>query len=444
MDPDSTALPLLFAFVLLATNAFFVTAEFALLSLRRSWVEQSHREGDRPSGRLLGAFDRLEELSLVAQIGSSASSLLLGYLAARVGAALLGPAPLSAAGGAAVGLAVAGVLHVLLGAQLPKLLGIQRATWMATRLVLPVLEIAALVLRPLTWPLGHAWRGLARLARLSFPGLHPIAHTSEEIRMLVTQGHERGVVQEDEREMIHGVLEFRDTVAREVMTPRIDICAVPVDVPLPDLMALVVGEGHSRLPVYDGTIDTVVGVLLTKDLLPLLAAQQRPHLEPFDVRAVMREPYFVPDTKRVHEILAEFRRQSVHLAIVLDEFGGTYGLVTLEDLIEEIVGEINDEYDVAEPEFAPTPEGDVLIDGGASISEVNERFGLGIPEQDFDTIAGYVFGALGRVPIPGDQVNGLGSEGESALQVEELEDRRIKRVRLTRSAPAEEEVAADG
>src|SRR5690606_10716723 len=134
---------------------------------------------------------------------------------------------------------------------------------------------------------------------------------------------------------------------------------------------------------------------------------------------------FVPDTKRVDDILAEFRQSSVHLAIVIDEFGGTYGLVTMEDLLEEIVGEINDEYDVEEPEFAATPDGDVLIDGGAAISDVNERFGLEIPEEDFDTIGGYIFGSLGRVPVAGDSIEGVGARGEHVLEVEEVEDRRV-------------------
>jgi putative hemolysin len=157
----------------------------------------------------------------------------------------------------------------------------------------------------------------------------------------------------------------------------------------------------------------------------------------------MRDAYFVPDTKPVDDILAEFQQQKVHLAIVLDEFGGTYGLVSMEDLLEEIVGEIDDEYDVSEPDFAPTPEGDVLIDGGAAVSEVNERYDLALPEQDYDTIGGYIFGALGRVPVPGDQINGLGEAGGLALQVEETEDRRVLRVRLTRTAEVAEEVVAD-
>ena len=436
MDPD-TYLPLfLYAFLLLVANAYFVTAEFALLNLRRSWVEQSVREGDRRLIGALRALERVDEVSLVAQVGSSLATLLLGYL---IGYTLaLGAGWSAVAGTLAMVLAVAGValVHAVLAQQLPKLLGFQRAVQIGSYWVLTPLNLLATLLRPFTFLLMPLLRGLARAARLGSPALHPLVHTPEEIRLLVSRGHEQGVVEEDEREMIHGVFEFSETVAREVMTPRIDIIAVPVDVGLQELIELVVTEGHSRLPVYEGTIDSVVGVLLAKDLLPMLADPEQ-RAAGFDVRALMREPYFVPDTKPVDDILAEFRQKGLHLAIVLDEFGGTYGLLTMEDLLEEIVGEINDEYDVAEPEFAATPEGDVLIDGGALISEVNERFGLSLPEEDFDTIGGYIFGALGRVPEPGDAVDGVGDPEVVALQVEEIEDRRITRVRLVRSAAAE-------
>jgi putative hemolysin len=443
MDPD-TYLPLvLYAFLLLLVNAYFVTAEFALLNLRKSWVEQSVREGERRLEGALRALERVDEASLVAQLGSSLSTLLLGYLLGYALGLYAGFSLLGTTATVVLSVLALAVVHALLAAQLPKLLGFQRAVAIGSYWILTPLNVTATLLRPLTLLLMPLLRAIARLVRLDSPALHPLVHTPEEIRLLVSRGHEQGVVEEDEREMIHGVFEFSETVAREVMTPRIDIIAVPVAVTLEELIRVVVEEGHSRLPVYDGTIDTVVGVLLTKDLLPLLADPRRGEA-PFDVRALMREPYFVPDTKPVDDILAEFRHNRLHLAIVLDEFGGTYGLLTMEDLLEEIVGEINDEYDVAEPEFAATPEGDYLIDGGVSISEVNERFGLSLPEEDFDTIGGYIFGALGRVPEPGDVVDGLGDVASVALQVEAIEDRRITRVRLVRSAAVGRAGAEEG
>jgi CBS domain containing-hemolysin-like protein len=289
---------------------------------------------------------------------------------------------------------------------------------------------------------------VTRAAGVATTGFHPLVHTPEEIRLLVAQSHEQGVVEEDEREMIHGVFEFSETVAREVMTPRTDVIAVPVEIALDELVQVITTEGHSRLPVYDGTIDSIVGVLLTKDVLPVVWARSRNGDTGvgFDLRSLLREPYFVPDTKPVDDLLAEFRQNRVHLAIVLDEFGGTYGLVTMEDLLEEIVGDINDEYDVKEEEFEATPEGDVLIDGGALISEVNERFELELAETDFDTIGGYIFGALGRVPETGDVVQVPGAEPPIHLYVEEVEERRVTRVRLTQAVPAEErqEVEVEG
>jgi CBS domain containing-hemolysin-like protein len=434
MDPDTIRSALLLAVALVATNAFFVAAEFSLLALRRGRVEQNGPDTERRGSPSSAVVERAEELALVAQVFSSGATLALGFVVSWLGQALLGPGPLSMAGAVALALAVALPVQVVLGEQIPKLVGAHHCSWVNTWLPSRVLLSLALVLRPLTWSLRLVLSAAVRRLGVH-PGAFPsLAHTPDEIRLLVAQGHEQGVVEADEREMIHGVFEFSDTVAREVMTPRIDIIAVPVEVTLEELVALVVQEGHSRLPVYEGSIDSVVGVLLTKDLLPLLA-DPRARGSAFDIRRLMREPYFVPDTKPVDDILAEFRQQSVHLAIVLDEFGGTYGLVTMEDLLEEIVGDINDEYDVAEPDFSPTPEGDVLIDGGAAISEVNERFALMLPEEDFDTIGGYVFGALGRVPVPGDVVE-VSAEAGATLQVEETEDRRVLRVRLCLPSPA--------
>ena len=443
MDPDIGLPTLLAVLALLGANAYFVMAEFALLTAHRARFEQQATDGEAPAGRIPPALDSPGSLLLTAQLGSSAVTLMIGYLLATAALAWPLDSPLSRVGLVAIAMGVAVVLHATVGAQVPKLIGINRGGMALVRVLLPPLRLLDLLLKPVVWPAQAAAIGLARLFGVERPSFEPLVRTPEEIRLLVTRGHEQGILEEDEREMLHGVFEFSQTVAREVMTPRIDVVAVPVDVELPELIRVVVEEGHSRLPVYAGTIDTVVGVLLAKDLLPLLSDPDRFRDQPFDMRAFMREPYFVPDSKPVDDILAEFRQQKVHLAIVLDEFGGTYGVLSMEDLLEEIVGEIDDEYDVSEPEFSSTPEGDVLIDGGASLSEVNERYGLALPVEDYDTIGGYVFGALGRVPVAGDRVEGVGESGGRALVVEETEERRILRVRLTTSLPAVEEVASE-
>ena len=234
-----------------------------------------------------------------------------------------------------------------------------------------------------------------------------------------------------EDEMISGILEFRERVAREVMTPRPDMVALPIDATRDQVIELALRKQHSRIPVYIDQLDQIVGVLLIKDLLAYLAMGDPAD---FDLRRLMREPYFVPDTKRVSELLAEFRARNVHLAIVLDEFGGTAGLVTLEDLIEEIVGDIFDEYDLPVPEFTFTADGDVLMDGGVNIADVNQRFGLSLPERDYDTVGGFVFGELGRIPAVGDTVP---AGDDRVFLVEEIQDRRVTRLRLKSALEAD-------
>ncbi len=428
MDADRPIAAAIIVLILILASGFFVAAEFAVLTLRRRRVEQIDQDG---ANRAAGAFlwsEGAESISLVTQLGGALCALGLGYHAAIWAVQLLRGLPAGAA--AAIGLVAAGSIYMIFGQQIPRFLGANHPHWVTHPIVFQPLRALALLLSPLLALFSVILNGLSDALKLSRSSFYAPIHTAADIRELVRHGHEQGVVEEDEREMIHGVFEFSGTVAREVMTPRIDIIAVSSEVTLVDLLTVVVDEGHSRIPVYEESIDNIVGVVLAKDLLPVLANARADTDRLFDVRTFMREPYFVPDTKRVDEILAEFRQFGVHLAIVIDEFGGTYGLVTMEDLLEEIVGEIHDEYDVAEPEFFATPEGDILIDGGAAISEVNERFGLGLPESDFDTIGGYIFGALGRVAEPGDTVEGIGERGDRVLEVEEAEDRRVVRVRL--------------
>lgn len=273
-------------------------------------------------------------------------------------------------------------------------------------------------------------RALLRRFGLIRDSSTPVPQSVEELRHLIDE-HEDAIGADEER-MLLSLFQFRHTLAREVMTPRRDIIALPSTATLAETVALVIAEGHSRVPVYREEIDDVVGVLLVKDLLEYVTRQPAREPSAFDLAALMREPYFVPDTKPIGELLTELRRRSVHMAILLDEFGGTEGLVTLEDMIEEIVGDIYDEHD--EPEetaFEVLADGDIVIDGGASISDVNTRLDLALPEADFDTIGGFVFGELGRVPVVGDVV---GLEDGGDLHVDAVEDRRILRVRLAPAA----------
>jgi CBS domain containing-hemolysin-like protein len=428
--------------VLVGINAYFVAAEFALVAVRRSRVEQLVRKGHPAARRVMAALDAPDDFISAAQLGITLASIGIGYLAeATLHDVILGyavripldwvaavpflgtPSGIAHAISTVLTLAVVTYFHVVIGEQVPKMISIQRADSVALWTVGPTQLFGAL-LRPAIRFMSGSASLVMRLFGMKATGVHSLAHEPEEIQIMVEQSQQEGKIEQEQEEMIHSVFEFGDMVAREVMTPRRDIIAVPLGAGQGEVVELVRVEQHSRLPVYDGSLDEIVGVLLVKDLIPYVADGGE---RDFDVRAIMREPYFVPDTKPVSDLLAEFRTKNIHLAIILDEFGGTEGLVTLEDLLEEIVGDINDEYDLPEPEdFTFTPEGDVLIDGGASIGEVNERFGLSLAEQDFDTIGGLLFGELGRVPRAGDTVELTGA----VFQVEETLERRITRVRL--------------
>jgi len=242
-------------------------------------------------------------------------------------------------------------------------------------------------------------------------------HSAEELRILIEQSQEVGVLERQDAALIEGVFEFSEKNAREVMTPRTAIDALPLDATLDEAVTLVVETQRSRYPIYEESIDNIVGLLLAKDLLPIL----RDHPEPFTLREVMRSVHVVPGSREVEEVLADFKRLKEHMAVVLDEYGGTAGIVTMEDLLEEIVGEILDEYDEAEKLPSPDPDADVLIAGATNIGELNERFGLEVPDDEYATIGGYVFGALGRLPVVGDRV----TASHAVFTVRAMDGRRI-------------------
>ncbi len=314
---------------------------------------------------------------------------------------------------------------MVLGELAPKALAIFKPEPVARMIVWPLIAFTR-VGSPVIWMLNETANHFVKLIGLKLPEEHERVHSPEEIEMLLRQSRERGMVGHEAVEMIQGVFELPRTVVREVMTPRLDIVAVPNGAGLDELVRVVQESGHSRIPVYEGSIDHIVGIVLVKDLL-----RHWPDVESdaFNLQTVMREPHFIPDSKPVSDLLKEFREKKVHLAIVVDEFGGTFGLVTLEDLVEEVVGEIYDEYDVPEPEILVTAPGEAVIEGGTPIDEVNERFGLRLPTEHYDTVGGFILGELGQVPEVGATV--VADRG-TVFTVEEVEERRVTRVRMTR------------
>jgi CBS domain containing-hemolysin-like protein len=236
-------------------------------------------------------------------------------------------------------------------------------------------------------------------------------------------------LQPSDAELIEGVFEFSEKNAREVMTPRTDVVAIPLDATLDEALAVVEESNFSRYPVFDGTIDNIVGLVLTKDLLKALRRAPRG----FAVSETMRTVHVVPGTREVEEVLADFKKLKEHMAVVLDEFGGTAGVVTMEDLLEEIVGEILDEYDEPEARADVSTTGNVLIPGETHVAEVNDAYALTVPDEDYTTIGGFVFGALGRLPVVGDRA----AAGGATFTVREMDGRRIATLEMLRAGNRE-------
>ena len=310
----------------------------------------------------------------------------------------------------------------------PKTIAIRRAERLALLAAGPVDALAGF-LRPVLWFITLVSRAITGGRAARAPYL-----TEEELMTLLHVSEEQGVIEEEEREMIHGIIEIGDKLVREVMVPRTDITAIPRGCALPDLVKVFRDHGHTRLPVYVGDLDHIVGLVNVKDLVLYLADAP----ENFDLDAIMRPIHYTPQSKKVDELLHQMQTEKVHIMIVLDEYGGTAGLVTLEDLLEEIVGEIRDEYDVAEEEpVLVLSDHEVVVDAGYSMAELNERLDLGLEEsEDYDSVGGYVYATLGEVPEAGATFD----SGSVHWTVEKVNGRRIVKVRLRSERPWPEQV----
>jgi magnesium and cobalt exporter, CNNM family len=293
----------------------------------------------------------------------------------------------------------------------------------------------ALALAPLVWFLGRILalptRALIGVANILLPGRGlkqgPFV-SEEEIRSMAEVGSEEGSIDEGEKELIHSIFEFGDTIAREVMVPRPDVVAIEAHESLRDVQALVLQHGYSRIPVFRGDLDDVVGIVFAKDVLKAL------HQGKVDMslEELAREAHFVPESKKASELLKEMRQQTFHIALVHDEYGSTSGLVTLEDLIEELVGEIADEYDREEPQMEPVADGCYRVSGKISVDEVNELLDVDLPDEEWDTVGGLVLGLFGGLPDEGQEIPFQGLR----FKVEEVQGRRISRVLISRDAEA--------
>jgi CBS domain containing-hemolysin-like protein len=264
------------------------------------------------------------------------------------------------------------------------------------------------------------WRRIATLLKFRHRKKPSQPDLQREIKQLIDVGEEEGLLSEDEGDMIESILSFRDTLAGEIMVPRPDAVIISADTPIEKLLQLVIQEGHSRFPVHDGSIDNIIGILHVKDLLSSWSE------EDLDLKDILRIPYFIPETKKISHLLRELRDKKSHMAIVIDEYGGTAGLVTIEDIIEEIIGEIHDEHDNDESLMVPTAEGDLVVDARLEIEKLVEHFNLEVPKGNFESVGGFIISLLGRVPQPHETITHAPLE----MTIESADARKIRKVRV--------------
>jgi CBS domain containing-hemolysin-like protein len=321
-----------------------------------------------------------------------------------------------------------GLFVLMFGEMIPRTVVFQHREGFVV-LVAPVLRLYSAVMAPLAQLLIKFLHGLAAL----FGREERVPYlTAEEMIAVVEGGEDEGKLPAAEREMIHSIFEFGDTMVREVMVPRIDMVAIEASESLDAALALVADKGHSRIPVFQERVDQIVGTLYAKDLLRVM---RNPSHDGIRLRDLTRKPYFVPETKKIDDLLREFQREKIHMAIVVDEYGGTAGIVTLEDVLEEIVGEIHDEYDREEPLFAALPDGGVRVAAKIGIADLAERMGVTLPAEGYDTLGGYLYHLIGSVPKAGESV----ADENFRYTVEKVVGQRITIVRLERLAKPEAE-----
>jgi CBS domain containing-hemolysin-like protein len=426
--------------VLVAVNAFFVAAEFALVAARKTRLDTLAQTGDNKARLARKIVQSIDRYISATQLGITAASLGLGWIGEP---ALAGgiehafsalPSPFDVIATHTVASSIAFLiitfLHIVLGELAPKALALLRpedtSRWVAAPLI--VFTVAT---NPFIWALNGTANALLRLFGMEAPTEAERVHQPEEIVMLVRQSQRAGGLDRGDARMIEGVFEFTEKNARDVMTPRTEVRGLASDLTVEDAARRAAEIGRSRYPMYEETIDNVVGIVHVKQILGALRG--RPD-EP--LTALARTPLFVPGTREVEDVLADMKRLKYQMAIVLDEYGGTAGVVTMEDLIEEIVGEIYDEYDHADPIPQPTADG-ITVPGETEVEDVNRMYGLTLSESEYQTIGGLVFGAVGRLPSVGDRV----TVGTVRFEVLAMEGRRVDSVRMIVPPPDPSESA---
>jgi CBS domain containing-hemolysin-like protein len=438
----STALNLLLVVFLVVANGFFVASEFALVAVRKSRIEAMVNEGHKGAERLLGLLNNLNAYISATQLGITLASLGLGWVGEPAVAALLEPALLRVGEATGATFLASGAvlhtisfiiafsfitfLHIVFGELAPKTVALELSERVSLIIALP-LQIFYKIFYPFIRVLDWTGTKTVRIFGLRPSGEHGSSYTEDEIRSLINHSQASGHLNEDERRLINQVFEFSETTVREAMIPRTEIVAISYDSTLQEIALAFRQNGYSRLPVYRGSLDDIAGFIHSKDLMPFLVEPKN-----FNLEKVIQKPMYVVDTARLEDVLRQMQREKFHFGFVVDEHGGVEGIITLEDLLEEIVGDISDEHDEeVNEQINAQPDGTFLLDGGLAVRDLNRRLELHLPvSEGYTTIAGFLMSEAGQVLEEGESVRFNGH----VFKVEKVDKRRIMKVRMEKTS----------
>ena len=412
--------------VLILLNAFFVASEYALVTARRTRIHELAEGGSRTARAVQRIVSDPPRFIAAMQLGVTLTSLGIGALGEPVLSEIF-EGWFAAVAAVLLAFLIITFLHVVVGELVPKGIALNYSERVALAVSTPVRGFFVLF-KPLIWVLQRSSEWTQRLIGVDPYASEHEAHSEAELKMLLSVSSERGEIEQDEREMLYKVFDFADKEASDVMVPRPEVTALSIALPPEECLAAVIDSPFTRYPVYRESLDDVIGVLHVRDLF---SAMHDRGLADVDIASILRQPYIVPENKNLGALLTEFRRANQHMAVVVDEYGAMQGIVTLEDLLEEIVGEIEDEFDLPDESVERIDETRIRIDGTFPIDDFNEQFGCELEQEDFHTMAGFVFGQIGHAPEVGDEVPWDGH----VFRVIEVDGSRIERLEVEFGEP---------
>lgn len=396
---------LLLIFFLIFLNAFFVAAEFAIVKVRSSQVDIKMQQGSSRARLVRHIIDRMDGYLSACQLGITVSSLVLGFVGepymTHIFESLFEKLDITVSTkvvrsiSLVSGIVLITIIHMVVGEQVPKTMGIRYSLETSLLIAWP-LRIFNAVFSPFVWIINKLTRLVLRIFGIHMTAEHEEIHSEEELRLILTESEEGGAIKQSEHELIQNVFEFDDRVVKSILVPRTKISAIDIDTEPKDILDRVIEEGYSRMPVYRDSLDNIIGVIFTKDLLKLIKLSR---LTKTDLEGIIRPAHFIPQSKRINDLLREFQTLHIQMAIVTSEFGGITGLVTMEDVIEELVGEIQDEYDEEKPAVEKKSDTEFIVNAMSSISDVNDVLPIALPESPhYESVSGLLNWMFGRIP----------------------------------------------